>query len=154
MGHMFRGRLPLGLIVALQLGEWLRFLDLPPVLLFLGIVAATGFANLFVGSASAKWVLLAPVFVPMCMLLGYSPEAAQAAYRVGDSVTNLLSPTMAYFALVIAYFQRHDPDAGFGTVVSVMLPYSIVFAIGWSLLLVLWIVSGWPLGPGAPLIWP
>ena len=144
----------LGLIVALQLGEWLRFLDLPPVLLFLGIVATTGFANLFIGSASAKWALLAPVFVPMCMLLGYSPEAAQAAYRVGDSVTNLLSPTMAYFALVIACFQRHDPKAGFGTVVSVMLPYSIVFAIGWSLLLVLWIVSGWPLGPGAPLTYP
>lgn len=144
----------LGLIFALELGAVLQFLDLPPLLLFLGIVATTAFANLFMGSASAKWVLLAPVFVPMCMLLGYSPESAQAAYRIGDSVTNLISPTMTWFALVIACFQRHDPKAGFGTVVSVMLPYSVVFAMGWTLLLILWIVTGWPLGPGAPLHYP
>jgi aminobenzoyl-glutamate transport protein len=90
------------------------------------------------------------VFVPMFMLLGYPPEVTQAAYRVGDSVTNVISPMMSYFALIIAFVQRYMGQPGIGTPVSLMLPYSVVFLIGWSLLFIARILLGWPVGPGAP----
>ena len=108
--------------------------------------------NLSMGSASAKWAIMAPVFVPMFMLLGYSPELTQAAYRVGDSVTNVISPMMTYFALIIAFVQRYEPKAGLGTVVATMLPYSLVFWIGWTLLFVAWMLLDLPVGPGAPML--
>lgn len=103
------------------------------------------------GSASAKWAIMAPIFIPMFMLLGYSPELVQVAYRVGDSVTNIISPMMSYFALIVAFMQRYDKKAGIGTIVSSMLPYSVVFFIGWSLLLIIWILLDLPIGPGAAL---
>ena len=90
---------------------------------------------------------MAPVFVPMFMLLGYSPEVTQVAYRVGDSVTNIISPMMSYFAIIIVFLQRYDPKAGIGTVVATMMPYSIVFFLGWSLLFAIWVGLGLPLGP-------
>jgi aminobenzoyl-glutamate transport protein len=121
------------------------------VLIMAGFIALTAVANLFMGSASAKWALMAPIFVPMFMLLGYSPELTQVAYRIGDSVTNIISPMMSYFALIIAFLQRYEPKAGIGTVISVMLPYSVVFAIGWTLLFAIWLSLGLPIGPGAPL---
>ena len=93
---------------------------------------------------------MAPVFVPMFMLLGYPPEVTQTAYRVGDSVTNVISPMMSYFALIIAFVQRYVAKAGIGTLVSLMLPYSITFLVGWSLLFTAWLLLGWPVGPGAP----
>ena len=105
--------------------------------------------NLLMGSASAKWTILAPVFVPMFMLLGYSPELTQVAYRIGDSCTNLVTPLMSYFAMIVVYVRRHDEDCGIGTLIATMLPYSLCFLIGWSLLLVIWMVFGLPLGPGA-----
>ena len=101
------------------------------------------------GSASAKWAIMAPVFVPMLMLLGYTPEFTQVAYRIGDSTTNIIAPMMTYFALIIAFVQRYVKNAGIGTVVATMLPYSIIFAIAWSVLLVIWISFDLPLGPGA-----
>jgi len=85
------------------------------------------------------------------MLLGYPPEVTQNAYRIGDSVTNIISPMMSYFALIIAFLQRYIPNAGIGTLVSTMLPYSIVFLIGWSALFVIWITLGIPVGPGSPV---
>jgi len=97
---------------------------------------------------------MAPVFVPMFALLGYSPELTQAAYRVGDSVTNIISPMMSYFALIIAFVQKYEPKAGLGTVVATMLPYTFVFWIGWSLLFVGWVLLELPLGPGAPMFLP
>ena len=103
------------------------------------------------GSASAKWAIMAPVFVPMFMLLGYTPELTQAAYRIGDSTTNIISPMMSYFALIIAFLQRYEPNAGLGTLVATMLPYSVAFLVGWTLLLIVWILLGLPVGPGAPL---
>ncbi len=141
----------LGLIVAVEGAETLRMLDLPKIPLLLGFILLTATVNLAMGSASAKWALMAPVFVPMFMLLGYSPEVTQTAYRIGDSVTNIISPMMSYFALVIAFLQRYDPKAGIGTVVATMIPYSITFLLGWSVLFTFWILMGWPLGPGAAL---
>lgn len=124
---------------------------LAKIIIMAGFILLTAVANLFMGSASAKWALMAPIFIPMFMILGYSPELTQIAYRIGDSVTNIISPMMSYFALIIAFLQRYEPKAGIGTVISVMLPYSVVFAIGWSLLFVVWLALGLPIGPGAPL---
>jgi aminobenzoyl-glutamate transport protein len=121
------------------------------ILIMAGFILLTAVANLFMGSASAKWALMAPIFVPMFMILGYSPELTQIAYRIGDSVTNIISPMMSYFALIIAFLQRYEPRAGIGTVIAVMLPYSIVFMVGWTLLFSIWLLLGLPIGPGAPL---
>jgi aminobenzoyl-glutamate transport protein len=141
----------LGLIIAVEGARSLQATGLSAVPLFIGFILLTAFLNLFMGSASAKWALMAPVFVPMFMLLGYSPELTQVAYRVGDSVTNIISPMMSYFALIIAFLQRYEPKAGIGTVVSVMLPYSFVFLIGWTAMFAIWLAFGLPIGPDAPL---
>jgi len=118
--------------------------------LLLSFILLSAVINLVMGSASAKWALMAPVFIPMFMLLGYPPELIQIAYRVGDSVTNVISPMMSYFALIIAFVQRYVSRAGIGTLVSLMLPYSITFLIGWSIMFVVWLMLGWPVGPGSP----
>lgn len=141
----------LGLIFAVKGADLLIQLQLPGIVLFAGFIVLTATANLFMGSASAKWALMAPVFVPMFMLLGYSPELTQVGYRIGDSVTNIISPMMSYFALIIAFLQRYEPKAGIGTVIAVMLPYSIAFLIGWTVLFMVWMWLGLPIGPGAPL---
>ncbi|RMH94771.1 AbgT family transporter [Lysobacter pythonis] len=141
----------LGLIFAVKGADLLIQMQLPGIVLFAGFILLTALANLFMGSASAKWALMAPVFVPMFMLLGYSPELTQVGYRIGDSVTNIISPMMSYFALIIAFLQRYEPKAGIGTVIAVMLPYSIVFLIGWTVLFAFWMGFDLPIGPGAPL---
>jgi aminobenzoyl-glutamate transport protein len=139
----------LGLIGAVHGAELLKSIGLPKIPLFLGFILLTAAVNLAMGSASAKWALMAPIFVPMFMLLGYAPETTVTAYRIGDSVTNIVSPMMSYFALIIAFVQRYVPKAGMGTVIALMIPYSITFLIGWSLLFVAWSLLGWPLGPGS-----
>jgi aminobenzoyl-glutamate transport protein len=144
----------LGLIFAVEGADFLRALGLPTIPLFVCFILLTAVVNLFMGSASAKWALMAPVFIPMFMLLGYSPEMTQVAYRVGDSVTNIISPMMSYFALIIAFFQRYEPRAGIGTLVATMLPYSVVFMVGWSAMFGLWIWLGLPIGPDSPLTYP
>jgi aminobenzoyl-glutamate transport protein len=141
----------LGLVFAVNGAAGLQALGLSAVPLFMMFILLTAVVNLFMGSASAKWALMAPVFVPMFMLLGYSPELTQVAYRVGDSVTNIISPMMSYFALIIAFFQRYEPKAGIGTLIAVMLPYSLVYLLGWSVLFALWLAFDLPIGPGAPL---
>lgn len=139
----------LGLIVAVKGAEVLRASGLGQVPLTVAFIVVSAAINLVMGSASAKWAIMAPVFVPMFMLLGYSPEFTQAAYRVGDSVTNIISPMMSYFALIVAFVQRYDSRAGLGTVVATMLPYSAAFFVAWTVLLVIWTMAGLPLGPGA-----
>ena len=141
----------LGTIVAINGAALLEPLKDWPIVLMLGLVLFSAFINLFMGSASAKWTLLAPVFIPMFMELGYSPEFIQLAYRIGDSCTNIIAPMMSYFALIVAFVQKYEPKAGIGTVISTMVPYSIVFLIGWSILMIIWILTGLPIGPGAGL---
>ena len=141
----------LGLVFAVNGAAVLKSLGLPAVPLFICFILLAATVNLFMGSSSAKWALMAPVFVPMFMLLGYSPELTQTAYRIGDSVTNIISPMMSYFALVMAFFQRYEPKAGLGTLVAVMLPYSLCFLVGWSIVFAIWITLGLPIGPDAPL---
>lgn len=143
----------IGLIFAIQGAETLKTLNLGPIPLMVSFVLVSAVINLIMGSASAKWAIMAPVFIPMFMLLGYSPEFTQAAYRVGDSVTNIISPMMSYFALIVAFIQRYNKSAGIGTVISSMLPYTIVFFIGWVALLIIWIIFDLPLGFGAGLFY-
>ena len=116
------------------------------MILFILLAAAV---NMLMGSASAKWAILAPIFIPMFMIMGYSPELSQVVYRIGDSVTNVISPMMSFFALIIAFVQKYDPKAGIGTIIAAMVPYSITFLVIWILLLVVWLMLGIPLGPDA-----
>jgi aminobenzoyl-glutamate transport protein len=140
-----------GVIFAVKGAAVLKSLNLGPVPLLIGLVLLTASTDIFLGSASAKWAILAPVFVPMFMLLGYTPELTQAAYRVGDSVMNVVTPLASNFPLVLMFAQRYEPKAGIGTMVALMLPYSLCFMVGWTLLLILWTYAGWPLGPGTQL---
>lgn len=141
----------LGLIIAIKGAEGLHSMDMGLIPLVILFIILSGFLNMFMGSASAKWAILGPVFIPMFMLLGYSPELSQVVYRIGDSVTNMISPMMSFFALIIVYYEKYDKSAGIGTLMSTMLPFSLVFFISWSLLLVVWILLNIPLGPGAGL---
>jgi aminobenzoyl-glutamate transport protein len=144
----------LGLIVAVKGAELLQASGLGPIPLLLTFVVVSGFINLFMGSASAKWAIMAPVFIPMLMILGYSPELTQTAYRIGDSTTNIISPMMTYFALIVAFVERYDPKAGIGTVIATMLPYTVAFLVIWMALLVVFLVFHVPVGPGSPLFIP
>ena len=144
----------LGLVVAVKGANALQASGLGTVPLMILFILLTAALNLVMGSASAKWAVMAPVFIPMFMLLedgALSPEFVQLAYRIGDSVTNIISPMMTYFALIIAFVQRYDKNAGLGTIVSLMLPYSIVFLIGWIVFFIIWYYTGLPIGPGAEI---
>ncbi len=141
----------LGLISAVHGANAIESSGLPlPILLGLIVVFSAGI-NLVVGSASAKWALLAPVLVPMLMLLGVSPEGATAAYRVGDSATNIITPLMVYFPLILVFCQRWKKDFGLGSLMATMIPYSIWLFISGLILTVLWVFAGIDLGPGAPV---
>jgi aminobenzoyl-glutamate transport protein len=141
----------LGLILAIKGAGGLKAAGFTGVPLLLSFILVAAAINLVIASASAKWAVMAPVFVPMLMLMGFSPELTQAAYRVGDSSTNIITPLMQYFPVIIAFAQKYDKEAGLGTLVAMMLPYSVVFLVGWGAFFALWMVSGIPLGPGAPL---
>ena len=140
------GQSNIGILLAVKGAAFLEALSLPGPVTIFGIILLVGAVNLLVGSASAKWGLIAPVVVPMLMQLGISPDLTQAAYRVGDSTTNIITPLMPYFPLVVVFCQRYVKKTGIGTVVSIMLPYSVVLLLAWSVLLVVFWVTGIPLG--------
>lgn len=148
------GRSQLGTLIAVEGGNFLRTLGLPGPLTLAGLIGIVAFINLFIGSASAKWALLAPIFVPMLMQVGFSPDLTQAAYRVGDSSTNIITPLMPYFPLVVVYCQRYVKDTGIGTLVSMMLPYSVTFIVCWSVFLALYWMLGIPLGLQSSYTYP
>jgi len=141
----------LGLIIAIEGAHFLQNINLGTVPLLILFVLLSGFINMFMGSASAKWAILGPVFIPMFMILGFSPELSQAVFRVGDSITNIISPMMSFFALIIVYFEKYDKKAGIGTLISTMLPYSLFFFVFWTALLIGWVLLEIPLGPAAPV---
>lgn len=140
------GRSNLGALLALEGAALLKAAALPAFVTVVGAIVITGVVNLFVGSASAKWALLAPILVPMLMQLGISPDLTQAAYRVGDSSTNIITPLMPYFPLVVVFCQRYVKDSGIGTVLSMMLPYAVAFLVVWTLFLLAYWAVGLPLG--------
>lgn len=144
----------LGLILAISGAGFLKATGLTGIPLIVLFIFVCALIDLFLASASAKWAVIGPVFVPMLMIMGYSPELTQAAYRIGDSFTNIITPLMPYMPLIIAFAQKYEPKIGLGTLLAMMLPYSVAFAIGWTLLLAIWLLFGIPLGPGASLAYP
>ncbi|HMQ02600.1 MAG TPA: AbgT family transporter [Pyrinomonadaceae bacterium] len=148
------GQSNIGALIALKGANALQALALPPQVTIVGIILLTGFVNLLIGSASAKWALLAPIFVPLLMQLNLSPELAQAAYRIGDSTTNIITPLMPYFPLVVVFAKRYVKGTGIGTLISIMLPYTVVLLIGWIVFLLIYWALGIPLGLQAPYTYP
>lgn len=139
----------LGLILAVHGADFLAATNMPAWALLAGIILISGLLNLFVGSASAKWALIAPVLVPMLMLLGISPEMATAAYRVGDSATNIITPLMVYFPLILIFCQRWQTSFGLGSLTATMLPYSFGLLLAGLVMTIGWVILDLPLGPGA-----
>ncbi len=141
----------LGQILAVAGADLLIALKLDNPLVFIPFILMCCIVNLMLGSASAQWAVTAPIFVPMLMTVGYSPEVIQAAYRIGDSTTNIITPMMSYFGLILAVAARYQRNLGIGTMIATMLPYSIALIIGWTALFYLWVfLLGYPVGPGAP----
>lgn len=141
----------LGPVIAINGAAGLAALQLPAPALMVAIVLLAATINLAIGSASAKWAMLAPVLVPMLMLLGISPEMTTAAFRMGDSVTNPITPLMVYFPLVLTFCQRWSPNFGMGGLMAAMMPFSIAFLLAGLLMTMAWVGFGIPLGPGAPV---
>lgn len=144
----------LGLILAIEGAGFLSQIGFTGIPLMLAFIFVSAFINMFMGSASAKWAIMAPVFVPMFMLIGYHPSLTQMVFRIGDSLTNVITPMMSYFALIVAYAEKYDETYGIGTIISTMLPYSLVFGFVWTLLLIAWMLFGLPVGPDGPLHYP
>ena len=136
----------LGALLAVEGAVFLKGLGLPAQVTIVGVIGLSAMVNLLVGSASAKWALLGPIFVPMLMQLGLSPELTQAAYRIGDSSTNIVTPLLPYFPLIVVYCQRYVKNTGIGTLVATMLPYSVAFLLTWTVLLLVYWGLGLPLG--------
>lgn len=151
----FFGWTNFGSIFAVKGAEFLTSAGLTGPVVFVLFIAMCAFVNLMLGSASAQWAITAPIFVPMLMLIGYSPEVIQAAYRIGDSTTNIITPMMSYFGLILAVAARYKKDLGIGTLIATMLPYSIVFIIFWSALFFIWVFGfDLPVGVNAPTYYP
>jgi aminobenzoyl-glutamate transport protein len=145
----------LGQILAVLGADLLVAMKLDSPLVFIPFILMCCFVNLMIGSASAQWAVTAPIFVPMLMTVGYSPEVIQAAYRIGDSTTNIITPMMSYFGLILAVAVRYQKNLGIGTMIATMLPYSIALIIGWTALFYIWVfLLGLPVGPGAPTHYP
>ncbi|MGD1700502.1 AbgT family transporter [Dapis sp. BLCC M229] len=141
----------LGIILAINGANLLKATGFTGLPLLISFIIVSSLINLFFASASSKWTMIAPIFVPMLMLVGYSPEFTQMAYRIGDSTTNIITPLMGYFPIIVAFAQRYDKNAGMGTLIATMLPYSLAFFLSWSALFIFWFIFGIPIGPGATI---
>ena len=144
----------LGLVLAIDGAEFLSHVGFTGIPLILAFLLLSSVLNMFMGSASAKWAIMAPVFVPMFMILGYHPGLTQAAFRIGDSVTNVITPMMSYFALIVTYAQNYDKKNGIGTIISLMIPYTVIFLLVWIVMMTIWMLLGIPLGFDGPIHLP
>ncbi|WP_217586125.1 AbgT family transporter [Lentibacillus saliphilus] len=138
----------LGTWVAVNSAEFLEGIGLTGITVIIGFVLLTAFLNLIIFSGSAQWALEAPIFIPMFYLLGYNPAFIQAAYRIADSSTNIITPLNPYILIILAYMRKYDKNAGMGTLISLMLPYSLIFLGTWIILLLIFVLAGIPFGPG------
>ena len=139
----------LGIIVSVYGAKLLQHQN--GIVLIIGIIILSGLINLIIGSASAKWGILAPIFVPMMILLGYHPAFTQMIYRVGDSITNPITPMMPYMPLVLSYAQKYDKNMKLGSLLSSLMPYTFALGVVWTLFVIAWYLLGIPLGPGGPV---
>lgn len=138
----------LGTVLAIAGADGLKSIGFTGIPLMIGLIIVACFVNLFIGSASAKWAILAPVFVPMMMLMGYDPAITQVVYRIGDSITNPLSPLFTYMPVILGFARKYDKNVGLGTIIANMLPFSVTFAITWIIQVIIWVTFNLPLGPG------
>ncbi|MBC2855586.1 AbgT family transporter [Cetobacterium sp. 2A] len=144
----------IGIVIAVKLADVMKGFGISGIWAAVGLIFLTAFVNLFIGGASSKWLMLSPVFVPMFVELGLSPEYTQLAYRIGDSTTNIISPLMSYFPIIVGFaakYAKNEEDMGIGTIIAMMLPYSIMFLIGWTIMFVAWTYLGLPIGPGVSM---
>ena len=144
----------LGLVLAIDGAQFLSSIGFTGIPLILTFLLLCAFLNMFMGSASAKWAIMAPVFIPMFMILGYHPGFTQAAFRIGDSVTNVITPMMSYFALIVTYAQNYDEKNGIGTIISLMIPYTVIFTLAWAVMITIWMLLGIPVGIDGPIHLP
>ncbi len=144
----------LGLVLAIDGAQFLGSIGFTGIPLILTFLLLCAFLNMFMGSASAKWAIMAPVFIPMFMILGYHPGFTQAAFRIGDSVTNVITPMMSYFALIVTYAQNYDEKNGIGTIISLMIPYTVIFTVTWAVMITIWMLLGIPVGIDGPIHMP
>ncbi|MBB2507208.1 MULTISPECIES: AbgT family transporter [Staphylococcus] len=139
----------LGMIVAVKGAEVLQGQN--GIVLILGVIFLGALINLLVGSASAKWGILAPIFIPMLVIVGFHPAFTQMLYRIGDSISNPITPMMPYLPLLLSYAQKYDKNMKLGSLLSSLMPYTIILSIVWPIFMIIWYLLGWPLGPGGPL---
>ncbi|OUT19140.1 AbgT family transporter [Campylobacter concisus] len=139
----------IGLVLSIKGSIFLKEIGLTGLSLIIVFIFLIAFINLFIAVDSAKWAMMAPIFVPMFMNLGLSPELTQAAFRIGDSTTNIITPLMPFFVLIVAFMQKYNKELKIGSVVSIMLPYTVAFLISWTALMSFWYIFDLPLGPGA-----
>lgn len=147
------GKSNLGAILAIKSAAFLESLHFTGIPLLIGLIIISCVVNLFIGSSSAKWTILAPVFVPMMMILHYDPALTQLAYRMGDSITNPLSPLFPYFPIILGFARRYEKETGMGNVIANMIPFSVSFGIVWIIMLSAWVLLEIPLGPGGKLLY-
>ena len=138
-------------VIAVALADLLERAAVPPLVLLLGFVVVNFLLTFIIPSIVPKWAIFAPIFIPIFLRLGVSPQTVLAAYRIGDSPPNVLTPLMVYFPFIVTLAQRYRKDAGVGTIISIMLPYAVIMLIAWMLLFALWFLLGVPLGPGYPV---
>lgn len=139
----------LGLIIAIKGASLLEHQS--GFVLIIGFIFITSIINIFIGSASAKWALLAPIFVPMFLFLGYHPAFTQILYRIGDSITNPITPMMAYLPLLLTFAKKYDKNMGLGTLISNLFPYTLALGLIWTIFVLIWYWTGLPVGPGGPI---
>ena len=138
----------LGTILAISGADGLKNIGFTGIPLLIGLIFVSCVVNIFIGSASAKWAILAPVFVPMMMLMGFDPAITQVVYRIGDSITNPLSPLFTYMPVILGFARKYDKNVGLGTVIANMLPFSLTFTVVWVIQVIVWVLMELPLGPG------
>ncbi len=138
----------LGSVLSVSLGGWLKSMNMGGIGFIILVIFITMLINIFIGSSSAKWAILAPILVPLFMTLDYSPEFAQLAYRIGDSTTNAISPVSPYFVMALGFMQRYDKNASMGSLIAWGVPYSMFYALAWIIMIVIWFLFRIPLGPG------
>lgn len=138
----------LGTILAVKGASGLKSIGLSGIPLLIGLLIFSGIINIFMGSASAKWAIFAPVFVPMMMMMGFDPAVTQLVYRMGDSLTDPISPLFTYMPAMLGFVRKYDKKAGLGTLIANMTPFTITYAIVWIIQLIIWTVLNLPLGPG------
>ncbi len=139
----------LGTVIAVTAANFLKNAGFTGIPMILCIILITTLVNFFMTSGTAKWYIFAPIFVPMFMMLGYTPEFAQVIYRIGDSCTNPITPIYPYLPMIIGMASKYDKKAGMGTIISMMIPYSVAFLLVWIVQVILWVLFNIPLGPGA-----